>query len=157
MLRASGLSMPSEQPHDSPSGKETSGVFWPSLTIRRWLWLAYAVAWTIALLAPVPLKNPPNPLVAEAVFTFSKALHVMAYALFTGLSAWMMLPLPFRWLLIIFLVGHGMLTELLQYLMHDLCGRTGQWSDVVLDCIGITIGVAVTWKWWRAPTAPQSA
>ena len=122
----------------------------PSLAARRWIWVGYAIAWTTALLMPVPLPEQTDPRWQEPLFTFTKCVHVSAYAVFTGLSAWLLLPRRYRWIMPIVLVGHGMLTELLQHLMHDICGRTGQWSDVGLDVIGIAIGVALSWKWWFA-------
>jgi len=98
---------------------------------------------------PVPLK-PPDPSWIEPIWMSSKTLHISAYALFTCLCAWMLVPRRYRWLLIGILLGHAMLTEFAQYLTHDLFGRTGQWSDVGLDTIGIAIGLALAWPWWRA-------
>lgn len=107
-------------------------------------------------MVPLPLK-PWDASWIEPFWTFSKALHVAAYALFCALCAWMLVPRPYRWLLLVFLIGHAMLTEYVQYLMHDFFGRTGQWSDVGLDAIGIALGVALTWRWWaaEAPAKPQ--
>lgn len=122
---------------------------WPSLSFRRRLCLAYALAWTTALLMPVPFHADPDTALAEGLFTFSKALHISAYALFTLLAAWMwLLPRWSRLFLVAGLFGHGMLTEFLQWVLHDISHRTGQWSDVGLDSIGITLGVVMSWKWW---------
>jgi VanZ family protein len=136
---------------------EPAPVYWPRLTVRRWLCAFYALSWSIALIVPVPIK-PRDPSWVEPLWTFSKSLHVAAYAVFAGLCAWMLLPCRYRWLLIVLLLGHAMLTEYVQYLTHDFFGRTGQWSDVGLDAIGIVLGVSVMWKWWwaaAAPTKPQ--
>lgn len=121
---------------------------WPSLTFRRWLWLAYALSWTVALLVPLPFQAEPGTALAQQIFTFSKSLHVLAYTLFTVLAAWMWLPRTARLFLLLGLYGHAMLTEFLQWVLHDLTHRTGQWSDVALDSIGVTLGVIVAWKWW---------
>jgi hypothetical protein len=45
-----------------------------------------------------------------------------------------------------------LLTEYLQYLTYDFFHRTGKWSDVGLDCIGIVLGIALTCKLWFAPS-----
>src|SRR5436190_8050 len=110
------------------TGRVEASAWKPRLALRRWIWVLYALAWTTALLMPVPLPEHTDPRWAEPLFTFSKSLHIMAYALFTGLGAWMLLPGRYRWLLAIFLFGHAMMTEYLQYLTHDWFGRTGQWS-----------------------------
>ena len=145
------MSTASEQsPQPQTTGEPISVPLRPSLAVRRWLWLLYAIAWTTALLMPVPFRLPPESGWLVPLFTFSKLLHICAYALFTGLSAWLRLAVPYRWLLLVLLVGHGMLTEYLQFLMRNISHRTGQWSDVVLDCFGISLGAALTWKWWRA-------
>jgi hypothetical protein len=153
-LRTSIMSTTSE-PTPSPdltgTAAPTDGALpRPSLSVRRWLWLLFTIAWTIALQVPKPFKETGYPPIDEGLFTFSKTVHVAAYAVFTVLSAWMALPVRYRWLLLVFLIGHAMLTEYVQYLLHDICGRTGQWSDVGLDAIGIGIGAACTWKSWRA-------
>ena len=122
----------------------------PSLSIRRIIWLVYAVAWTVALLVPVPIHPPPESGLQLPLWASSKSLHVAAYALFTGLAAWMRLPRRQRIPLLLLLVGHTMLTEYLQWVLRDITHRTGQWSDVGLDCIGIAVGVVLTWKRWRA-------
>jgi hypothetical protein len=130
----------------------TEPALWPPLPVRRWLWLLYALAWTTALLVPMPVDPPPPGDGVPARVIFGKTVHIMAYAVFTGLAGWMLLPGRFRWLLAGFLVGHGLLTEYLQYLTYEFFHRTGKWSDVGLDCIGIVLGIALTWKWWLAPS-----
>ena len=136
---------------------EPPPVYRPRLAVRRWVCALYALSWSVALIVPLPIK-PPDPSWLVPFWTFSKTVHVTAYALFAGLCAWMLVPRRYRWLLIVLLLGHAMLTEYAQYLLHDFFGRTGQWSDVGLDAIGIALGSAVTVKWWwaaDAPTKPQ--
>jgi hypothetical protein len=128
---------------------EPAPVYRPPLVVRRWLCALYALSWSVALIVPLPIK-PPDPSWIPSFWTFSKTVHVTAYALFAALCGWMLVPRRYRGLLMVFLVGHGMLTEYVQYLTNDLFGRTGQWSDVGLDVIGIVLGVAVTWKWWSS-------
>jgi VanZ family protein len=120
---------------------------WPSLKVRRWLWIAYTLAWTAALLVPVPFKEPPLPGFDSGI-SFGKVMHVLAYAVFAVVCLLLDLPRQFRWLAVLFLVGHAMLTEYLQMVLHDWSHRTGKWSDVGLDCIGVLLGLVLTWRHW---------
>ncbi len=82
---------------------------------------------------------------ARAAFPTAKTLHVSAYAGLGGLAAWLHLRGRRRWLLPGSLVLHAGLTELLQNLVPR---RTGCWSDVGLDCAGLALGLALTWRRW---------
>src|SRR5262249_26790593 len=103
------------------------------------------IAWTYALLTPIPPRGEgwPSP---QYVHLFGKTLHVGVYAFFTVLSAWLSVPFRFRWLLIVFISFHGLATEYLQQFVE----RGSLWSDVGLDHLGLALGLAVSWKWWRA-------
>lgn len=117
----------------------------------RWrlaLWGLYVAAWTTALLVPVPIK-PATAEGVERVYWFGKTLHVMAYAVMTGLTGWLPVPRGRRWLFLLFLSAHGCITEYLQWLLD--IGRTGCWSDVGLDHLGIALGLAVTFRLWLRP------
>lgn len=115
---------------------------------RLILWALYAVAWTTALLVPLPIK-PATAASIEQVYWFGKALHVSAYVVMTGLTGWLPVPRGRRWLLLLFLSAHACLTEYLQWLLD--IGRTGCWSDVGLDHLGIALGLVVTGKLWLRP------
>ncbi len=119
-----------------------------SRAYRPWIFAIYAVAWTIALEVPTPIQIPPDSDYREPLFTFSKGLHICAYALLTILAAWMRLPVWQRGLVFAGIIAHTMMTEYCQHLLKEFCHRTGQWSDVGLDFIGITLGFVLTWKWW---------
>jgi hypothetical protein len=119
-----------------------------SLSVRRWFFAIYAVAWTISLEVPMPIQLPPDSDYREPLFTFSKSVHVAAYALFTILAASMRLPPWQRGVVLGLIVAHTMLTEYFQWVLADICHRTGQWRDVGLDLIGIMLGFALSWKWW---------
>jgi VanZ family protein len=118
---------------------------------RRWLWWVWAVAvvvWTVAL--EMPLRGDiaqSDEIVGLPKFLVTKSLHVAAYAALTVLSA--LVPMNRgRWLLVVFLVLHGMGTEYGQTFVE---GRSGSWRDVGLDSLGITLGVILTWRvWWRS-------
>jgi len=119
------------------------------LRIRRWLFALFAVLWLLALTLPVPFREPSLLGWQEPPITLAKLLHLVAYACFTMLGAWMQLPPARRGLVLATIAGHAVLSEFLQHLFRTWTGRTGKWTDVALDCAGILIGVALTWKWWR--------
>ncbi len=122
------------------------------IVIWRWLiLLAYTVAWTIALLAPVPdAEDLPfgEDFITHKVL-FSKTVHVSAYAVFTVLVGWQRVPLGWRPLLLFMLMLHGAGTEWLQEILG--AGRTGLLSDVLFNHLGIGIGLFISWKWWTRP------
>ena len=133
----------------------------PSLKLRWCVWSIFAIAWTVSLLVPKPIRSSElaeavaSPMLGEEsakeagkIISIGKIMHVTAYALFTGLSAWLMVSPRRRWLLLVVLAGHGVLTEFLQWLLPT--NRTGCLYDVGLDYIGILLGVLLTWKWWPA-------
>jgi VanZ family protein len=113
----------------------------------RWLvWVVYLAAWTQALLTPIPLDQvPASP---DLLFVMAKCLHVTAYAVLAILSGWLRVPWPWRWLLLAALAAHGMATEFGQQFVRT---RHPSVRDVGLDWLGLAIGIAVSWKWWRAP------
>src|SRR5271156_445836 len=103
----STTSEPTPLPESTGAGAQvaTAPPPWPRMATRRRLWLLFTIAWTVALQVPVPFRDTGIPHLDESLFTFSKSLHVAAYAVFTGLSAWMLLPFRYRWLLPFFLIG----------------------------------------------------
>jgi VanZ family protein len=109
------------------------------------LWSVLLVLWTAALLRPEPVQLADAVLPQHVEFPVSKLLHVGAYA---TLAALVMLLRPLgrgRWLLLAVLSLHGMGTEYLQQFV-ELRGPSVR--DVVLDHIGIMLGVIVAWKGW---------
>jgi VanZ family protein len=125
----------------------------PPSSVRWLIWSAYAVAWTTALLVPVPEMPAATGLQEPHYrFLFAKTVHVSAYALFTVLSAWLLVSPRYRWLLIGFLVAHAAGTEILQALLPT--GRTGCIEDVGIDLIGIALGLALSWRCWRSAVTP---
>jgi hypothetical protein len=117
----------------------------------RWLlWLGYAAAWTTALLMPVPQVDLLTEEGAgiDLQYLFSKCVHVSAYAVFAGLSAWLRVPARYRAPLLFVVMVHAPATELLQNLTSH---RTGCLEDVGFDHLGVAIGLLLTWRWWTAP------
>jgi VanZ family protein len=117
----------------------------------RWLvWILYAAAWTRALLMPNPVQpgeDSPPQLIPE-LFFFSKSVHLCAYALFAMLSGWVRAPVRGRWLLLLLMMGHAVGTEFLQNYVET---RHPSARDVLLDLVGIGLGIALTWDLWYEP------
>jgi VanZ family protein len=114
--------------------------------IRWWIWSLVIGLWTVLLLLPIADPGPLRDLPAERREVLAKIVHVLAYAALTILSGWLRVPLRWRWLLIVVLMGHASLTELLQKLPQ--IGRGGSLADVGWDHLGVLLGLVITWKWW---------
>ncbi len=114
------------------------------LIVRGLGWCLCVALWTTALLTTYPVH------VGEAVapsgwyFPAAKCLHISAYAFLTVYLTWMPLG-RWRWLLLAFLSLHAAGTEFGQLFVPD---RYGQLSDVLIDHVGLVLGVALTWKRW---------
>jgi VanZ family protein len=120
---------------------------------RWWIWSGFMLAWTVALLAPTPPHGTwgeSAELDMERKFYAAKTLHVSVYAFLSVLSAGLRAPARYRFLLVFCLMAHATLTEVLQVLLEGITARNGNLMDVALDQIGITIGIAIAWRWWTA-------
>lgn len=117
---------------------------------RWWIWTIFVVLWTIALEMPVPEPTviPGGEVLVTRKKLFAKTAHVIVYAGFTVLSAWVPLAPRYRWLMILFVMAHATATELMQEALYEWCHRGGALEDVAFDQLGILIGVALSWKWW---------
>ena len=116
----------------------------------RWLvWWLYVLAWSIALVVPLPNSIGPegHELSLHNKFLIAKGLHLLAYAILAALTGWVASPMRYRWLLAALLMAHATVTELIQ--LH-ITNRTGQLEDVGLDHVGLLLGMLCTWKWWTA-------
>lgn len=120
----------------------------------RWaIWLAFLVIWSTALLVPDPigflLRHEPQSLELphRTTFLMAKTLHVTAYGLAAILTGWLRAPGRWRWFLLGFWFVHAGATEVGQLFVP---GRTGSVRDVALDHLGLSIGVALSWRWWWA-------
>jgi VanZ family protein len=119
----------------------------------RWqLWAVYGLAWTVALLTPVPisLHSLDNPDI-DLRFLISKGAHVSAYVFWAAFTGWLRAPVRFRFVLMFCLMAHATVTEVLQYATE--LGRTGALLDVAFDHTGIAIGTFATWNWWTSDQA----
>jgi VanZ family protein len=119
--------------------------------------LAYTIAWTTALVVPVP--NAEELPFGEELFThrvlFAKSVHVSAYALFAILVGWLQWPQCWRPLLMCGLMLHGAGSEWIQENLTST--RSGSLSDVLFDHLGILVGLCISWKWWTRTDPPLAA
>ena len=100
--------------------------------------------WTLALLTPQPARFNKRFILPWTDLPVSKLLHVAMYAVLTWLAG--LLPMVHRrWLFLLGLSLHAMLTELGQSYVPE---RYGSWTDVGLDHCGIAIGLALRWSNW---------
>ncbi|MFO0851501.1 MAG: VanZ family protein [Gemmataceae bacterium] len=111
------------------------------------MFLFFLALWTYELLAenPVP-ESVSRAIPNEWKFWLAKGLHVVGYAFLTVL-AWL-LPVPrlVYWLVIALLLLHGIATEVGQTFV---AGRTGSVRDVLLDWVGVGLGLLVVWPLTR--------
>ena len=114
----------------------------------RWaIWGAYVVVWTVLLVSPMPERvSWPVPIEGEHRYLIGKTTHIVAYLLLAVLTGWIRARFTWRLWLLFFVMAHASATEWLQ--QHTDLGRTGQVGDIVLDHIGIALGLVVSWKWW---------
>jgi hypothetical protein len=117
---------------------------------RWWIWGAFVLAWTVALLAPIPPNGPLGLTGFELKpkLFLTKGLHLSAYAFLAVLTGWLRVPIRYRFILIFFLMAHATYSEVLQYALEEYSHRSGTLMDVALDNIGIAIGLALSWRWW---------
>jgi len=118
-------------------------------TWRWWIWGGCILAWTAALLVPVPKDDPFGfgELEFDRRFFLAKGLHFCAYAFLTMLTGWLRVPVRYRFFLLFLLMAHATTTEVLQYIM-EFIGRSGSLMDVALNDSGIAIGLLLAWRWW---------
>ena len=130
-------------------------VLYLPLRWRFLIWLCYVLCWTTALLVPQPVSAGGDEAKGMRLFLFAKTVHISAFAVLAILSGWLGANRRLRWYLLAFLILHAGGTEYLQYIMD--VGRIGCWRDVWLNLIGITLGIAVSWKWWWSEHGVQPA
>ena len=119
-----------------------------SFPCLSWLvWLGFVLAWTMGLLTSYPIKFGTAVLPLVITFLAAKGLHVAAYALWVVLTGLLRFSIRFRWGLLAFIALHALATEFLQQLVRY---RHPSWRDVVLDFLGISLGMTLSWQKWRA-------
>ena len=126
------------------------------LTRRGLGWCLCIALWTTSLLTIFPVRVSQAVLPEGFHFPAAKLLHVSAYAFLTVYLKWLPLRRG-RWLLLAFLSLHTFGTEFFQQFVP---GRHGVFSDVLIDHIGLALGMMLTRKCWlprsnnRSPHRP---
>src|SRR5262249_11227580 len=116
--------------------------------VWRWLaWSGFLAAWSAALLTTEPVHVAADVLPENAVFPASKLLHVGCYTVLTLLTGWLPVRRAAAWLLLFLPTAHAFATEYLQQFVPE---RGPSLVDVGIDHVGIVLGLALSWKWWRA-------
>jgi VanZ family protein len=118
--------------------------------MKRWLWAVWwlgVLVWSVALTTtlPVHIKEAVLP-VDPAGIHVAKVLHVTAYAFLAAFAGWLRPKGNWHWLILILLLEHGVVTEWVQGFVPE---RTSSVNDIVIDHIGVALGVALSWPWWR--------
>jgi len=112
----------------------------------RWvLWLVLLSIWTVVLLTSEPVRFTRKHITPRTDLPVSKFVHVGAYAFLTATAVFLPLSGWRRWLLVLALSLHGTVTEYLQTFVNM---RTGQLLDVLLNHLGIALGLMLTYRWW---------
>jgi hypothetical protein len=113
-----------------------------SLAVRLSVFLVVLGLWTWKLLEPFPVPEDLREGLAKAGLSFAlaKLLHVVGYAFLTILALTLPLPARWRWFVVILLVVHGVATEVGQTFVPN---RTGRVWDVLIDWLGIALGVLI--------------
>lgn len=112
---------------------------WPA-NARRTITLVYFVFLNWLLLAPASTFRNVHLFLAHQ----DKLAHFGIFAALTGLVIW---SIPASWnegktrvVLILALLSYGAGIECLQPLLRGL-GRTFEWMDLLMDCLGVACGV----------------
>jgi hypothetical protein len=110
-------------------------------------WLLCLAVWTVALLTTYPAQVSQHVLPQGLQFPTAKCLHLCAYAFLTAFISCLPLRTGPRWALVAVLSLHAFTTEFLQQFIEL---RHGSLQDAGIDHLGIALGLALTWKWWRS-------
>lgn len=126
------------------------------------LFLTCISVWTYLLLIPDPLGEVDrmgfswgiNEFSLDLKFVASKTTHLIAYSFLTFLGLFLPLRPRYRLALILFILGHAVVTEIIQV---SVPGRSGRYEDVIINWTGILIGYLAN-RLVRAkmPTRPDS-
>lgn len=102
-------------------------------TLLRWL----AVAWTIIML--IGCLMPHSQLPDELLTWSDKGQHILIFALFSLL--WVLAGVRLGTVAAAGFLFGGLI-ELLQYVLP--INRSGDWLDLAADCVGIIVGIVLT-------------
>jgi VanZ family protein len=116
-------------------------------------WCLCIALWTTALLTIFPMHVGRAVMPEAFHFPAAKFLHVSAYAFLTVYLKWLPLRRG-RWLLLAFLSLHAFGTEFCQQFVP---GRHGVLSDVLIDHLGLALGMILTRKCWLPRSSSRSS
>lgn len=104
--------------------------------------LVSGFTWKLLHPQPVPetLRRDLHALSSLLPFFLAKATHILGYATLTAVGGWAFTGRRARILLVTLLVLHAAGTEIGQRFVPN---RTGKAADVLLDCVGIALGICV--------------
>jgi VanZ family protein len=139
------MTHPRLAPHALHSDRRRMTV--PSQRTRTWRRLLWVLAAVIAVLALMPA--PPE----QAGLGWDKLNHLVAFAALALCAVFGWRGSRAEWLaVLVALFGFGGAIELLQLQVPN---RSGEWSDLLADGIGIGLGalLALAWLRRRTPTA----
>lgn len=121
----------------------------------RWsIWIAAFLFFTYMLVVPVDWLPPWFRFKGTGTsrfFSLGKLGHITGFATLTAFIPLLSLGAPGRLLVLAFMSSYAFLTEFVQTFVPT---RTGEFTDVGIDHIGIVIGLLVGWLWprkWKAP------
>lgn len=114
---------------------------------------AFVVAWTVALLSPVPGESERMLGGPRGVYLFSSGVHIAANAFLAVLGGTIAL-FGRRWIWVIpALAAHSGVIEYMQ----QFVGRTASLLDFTLNLVGLAIGGVIALGWRRIRTARAPA
>lgn len=114
---------------------------WPA-SLRRAVTLAFFALMNWVLLAPASTFRDVHLFLSHQ----DKLAHLGIFGILTGLVRWSIPSVwgkgKMRFVLILALVAYGAAIECMQPLMPN-AGRTFEWGDLLLDGVGVILGVLV--------------
>lgn len=119
------------------------------MILRFAIFLVFLGLWTWKLLEPYPVPEDLRDGLERAGLSFiaAKSLHAAGYAFLTILAFTLPVPKRWRWFLVLLLAWHGVATEIGQSFVPN---RTGRVRDVLIDWLGIGLGLLAVRAWPRS-------
>jgi len=109
------------------------------------VFLIFLGLWTWKLLEPAPVPEAIEQRIpVDFKFMLAKSLHAGAYAFLTVLAAFLPVRRPYFWAVVVTLALHGVGTEIGQTYVPS---RNGCVRDVIIDWVGIAIGLVALWAY----------
>ncbi|HEY2787182.1 MAG TPA: VanZ family protein [Fimbriiglobus sp.] len=114
---------------------------------------AFVVPFTVfTVLLLIPHPNPVKIEIHWLAYLVQKSAHLCGYAYLAAVGYLFPKIVRYRWGVILFLMLHGIGTEIGQTYVP---GRSGQVKDVLIDWCGITVGLLAARRFSR-PRSPEN-